>query len=112
FALGHDQVDLFSFLQHPLGLLYDFFTERRQCDLILAPLKNGGPQTVFELLNGEAQRRLRDKAALGGPAEMPLLPHNNDIAKLCEVNCNKNYKSIAHAQSMGPMRANAVQCPP
>jgi hypothetical protein len=58
--------DGFGFLQHALRLLDDAFTNFRHRHFLATTLEQGDAQFVFQLLDGDGQSGLADKAALCG----------------------------------------------
>ena len=76
--------DLLRLLEHPLRLLDDAPADGRHRDLALAAFEEHRAELVLELLDGHRQRRLADEAALGRPAEAPLVGDRDDVAKLVQ----------------------------
>src|SRR5258706_516330 len=82
-ALG-DLLDAGRLLDDRLRLAHDLFAERRHADLVGAAFEQLDVELFFELLDGDAQRRLRDEAGLGGTAKMFFTGDGDDVSKFGE----------------------------
>ena len=63
---------------------HDLLALPGQLDARLAPLDQAQTELVLELLDLHAERRLADRARLGGVAEMPGFSQGFEIAELPE----------------------------
>src|SRR5690606_3472070 len=57
---------------------------RGQAHLLAAALEQAHAEVIFELLDVEAQRRLRDRQPPGRAAEMQLLGQCHEVAKMAQ----------------------------
>ena len=64
-------------VQHPPGV--------RELDTPAIPVEEPGPEPPLQLLDRARQRRLGDAQPLGGPPEMQLLGHRQEISQLARL---------------------------
>ena len=69
---------------HDAGLPHDGLPGRRQHHPAVAALEQGEAEEILQLAHLHAQGRLADVAALGGPAEMHLLGHGDDVFEIAQ----------------------------
>jgi len=73
-------------------------------DETLAALEQWHPQFILQAGDGDAQCRLADRAALGGPAEITLLGEGDDVTQFGEGHaCSLPFTMI-------PAGAGAIPC--
>ncbi|MNN50204.1 hypothetical protein D3C81_1647780 [compost metagenome] len=83
-ALLGDLADGHGLLEHALGLRHDLFADVGHRHLGGAALEDLHVEFVFQLLDRDRQRRLRHEAGFGGPAEMALARHGDDVLEFSE----------------------------
>lgn len=66
-------------LQHALGLGHDLRAQRRDGNLGAAPFKQYDTQLVFELLDGNRERRLGHVTGFGGVSEVFRSRNSDDV---------------------------------
>src|SRR5690606_12644913 len=102
FALLGEFPDLISLLEHRLCLLDDLHAERCCPNLVAAALEQRHIEFILELLDGNAQGRLADVAAIGGLAEMAGLMQRNDVTKFGKGHGGgASVKTVSVGQSWG-----------
>jgi hypothetical protein len=82
--LARQQTDGLGLLQHPLGLGDDALADAGDGHLARPALEQADPELVLQLANRHAQGGLADEAGLGGPSEVALPRHGDDVAELVE----------------------------
>src|SRR6185436_5969692 len=81
-ARGGDLAHARRLLEHPLRLLDDLLSRRRDAALAGPALEQGDAELLLELFHRHRERRLRDEAGFRRPAEVPLARHGDDVAQL------------------------------
>ena len=80
-----DLDDGIRLLQHASRTLDHFRAGRRQRHALGLPLDECHAQVTLELADLGGERRLADGAALGRPAEMPLVGQRHEVAEVAEI---------------------------
>ena len=70
--------------EHLFGALGDFHADIGERDLVRAALDQLDADLALQLAHLHGQRRLRDRAILCGPAEMPVVSERGQITQLAQ----------------------------